>query len=446
MLFAAAVFLLAAHDFDAVRLPLSSDYCAAAAVNELGDIGLNCGLNLSVVDQDLNVSELAWHTWRGYLHRRALNNARQAVVDVVSTPSGIFGGSSQYVSFLPGPGAMRVLAGGATNVIGLNNAGRVLLWHNPEGAQVWEDGFRPLQDNGARISAWNDFEQTFAFNESANLAYRLNTRTGEIKSAERRITGNIAVMNARGWVANTMLPDYDNGSRNDSTGDLVLDTFDDNGQLPRSRVIAAGRFNVYYQPLGLNDRGWLLFLSQQNLTTQFYLWDGQTVRNVNQLLPAALQDRQVTNVAGPNNDGVLAVTLAPRADGYSIYDTYRLTPIGLDPFTEILKPESGSELSGHGEYLGCDAQTGDAVLTGWAFDASRPALPPAVELYDGTRLIAAAIAVATPREDGTYGYQVTAPAKIFRDGKDHFLNVRYAGTATAIEQSWGTIQCAATAN
>jgi hypothetical protein len=428
-------------EFHAVRLPLSDSSCYAAALNDLGEVGLNCNQRLLVVDQEQKETELATRNWCGYLRFRALNNARQAIAGIMSSFSCITGGTSRYLRFLPdGLDGARILGDSDSAVLGLNNAGRAIA-----SDFIWEDAIRPFVHSGVRATAWNDFEQTFAINESFRLSYRLDTRTGTPTYTRVPLFGDSAVLNARGWVAVTALPEYGNSSRNPSTGELVIDTFDDSGQLPRVLVIAPGVPGVYYRPLRINNRGWVLFQSTTGASTQYQLWDGDTVRTIAGLLPAELRERNVLQVVGPNEDGVLAVTLEPRPASYSDYETYRLTPTGIEPFREILKPESGPELTGHGEYLGCDAQTGDAVLTGWVFDASRPKMPPAVELYDGTRLVGASIAVPTLREDGTFGYQVVAPANLFRDGGEHFLNVRFAGTATAIEQAWGTISCAAAA-
>lgn len=442
-----ALFVLSlaapAAEFDVARVPLSDSSCYVAALNELGDTGLTCATRLVVVDRELNETELARRSWCGYLQMKALNNARQAVAGILSSFSCISGGSSRYLRFFPdGLGGTRILGDSDSAPLALNNAGRVLLWGS-QGAGIWEDTLRTLSAAVVRATAWNDFEQTFVVNEGLNLSYRWDTRSGTTANTMVPLLGDSAVLNARGWVATTVRPEYSNFSRNASTGELVIDTFDDSGQVPRVRVITPGVPGVYHRPLRINNRGWVLFESATDAATRYQLWDGATVRSLVDLLPPELRGLFISKAVGPNDDGVLAVTLAPSGGSYSGYETYRLTPLPLEPLAEILKPESGPELTGHGEYLGCDAQTGAAVLTGWVFDAMRPKLPPAVELYDGTRLVAAAIAAPMLREDGVYGYQVMAPASLFRDGRDHFLNVRFAGTLTAIDQAWGPIACTA---
>jgi hypothetical protein len=75
----------------------------------------------------------------------------------------------------------------------------------------------------------------------------------------------------------------------------------------------------------------------------------------------------------------------------------------------------------------------------WVRDVTRPKLSLPLEVYEGTRLIAAGIA-SQSQGDGSWLFRLPIPPRLF-DGQPHFVNVRYGGTATAVDQAWGTIQC-----
>lgn len=305
---------------------------------------------------------------------------------------------------------------------GINNAGRVLVvgpdlqtsreWGVWDGYQAKPQILHPPGE-GRILGGWNDFEQTVVAGDDG-VSYIWDTRTGETSTLGVAFE-RVRLINGRGCVAGNALrrlPDS-------VTGDLVLIC---NGQ---NIVLAEEQAGVALTPLALNDRGWLLY----GFHTEYVLWDGEAIHVVRDLLPADLKDVGFFSIVGPNNDGSFAISVQGTV--------YRLTlNTQLEALPEVSKPEAGQGISGHGEYMGCEA------VTGWVRDWNRAHTPTPVELYEGTRLIAAAIAT-TWRADWEMGYQINIPPSVVADGKPHTFDVRYGGTSTVIEGASGTVQCPA---
>jgi hypothetical protein len=307
--------------------------------------------------------------------------------------------------------------------IRLNNAGRSILRRDfGYSYAVWEDPTsmpRLLQPPVLGViqgSAWNDFEQTVVI-DSDNTAYLWNTRSGETVKQVHRLASATA-LNARGCIAGHT-PARENA---DANGDFVIVCGDTIQVVEPEGVVPT--------VIGMNEHGWLVY----RRATLSMVWDGVASRAVEELLPQHLKDYGASIATGINNQGWFVM----RSSQEYSSPYYLMRPVEpIDTFTEILKPESGPEVTGHGEYVGCEA------MTGWVYDASRPGMAPAVELYEDTRLIGATVALPELRTDGVYGFHVEIPRSIVADGKPHFFNVRFAGTATAVEQAWGMIQCPA---
>lgn len=91
--------------------------------------------------------------------------------------------------------------------------------------------------------------------------------------------------------------------------------------------------------------------------------------------------------------------------------------------------ESSAEFQGRGDSVGCSG------IAGWVLDSKHPNRNIPLELY--ADLVAAALAEAK-RNDGSYGFQVRLPKRLL-DGVPHAVNVRFAGTSTAVNYALGTI-------
>lgn len=351
------------------------------------------------------------------LSPRAFNNAGQALVSE-RLPTG----RAFPFDYQSGVG---LVSGGqywtidrSWNPMRMNNAGRSLLqFESSETYAVWDHPsaaprlLRPPVPGKIQGLAWNDFEQTVIIDEAAHRTYLWNTRSGELREQTYHLA-DAGAINAKGCIAGH-LPE----------GDLVI-VCDETLYTVEPKETAARTDRMY-----LNERGWLLYRQQDHDK----IWDGATAHSVQDLIPEGwLKSYPVSAVSDLTNDGWLVVR--SRQENYAPYFLMRPEE-AVEPLVDIVKPEAGPELTGHGEYLGCEA------MTGWVFDASRPDMAPAVELYEGSRLIGAVVARLEIRSDGVYGYHIDLPPAILRDGQPHFFNVRFAGTATAVEQAWGTIQC-----
>jgi D-alanine transfer protein len=94
------------------------------------------------------------------------------------------------------------------------------------------------------------------------------------------------------------------------------------------------------------------------------------------------------------------------------------------------KPKVG----GPPEYEGFHDTADGQRITGWAYDRNRPNDPLKVDIYDGTRLLATVLAdqfrpglLDTGRGNGKHAFIYPTPASL-KDGKDHVIRVRIAGT------------------
>lgn len=92
--------------------------------------------------------------------------------------------------------------------------------------------------------------------------------------------------------------------------------------------------------------------------------------------------------------------------------------------TLFLMPRNEGEV----EVVNCD------VISGWAWDQTRPDVPIDVDIYDGTTLLARVSANIFRQGlyyygvgDGRHGFSFPTPASL-RDGQPHSIRVRYAGT------------------
>lgn len=355
----------------------------------------------------------------------AFNNARQAVGHVrqqyFHNPN-VLDAGSVFVS-----GNSYWMVDFHWIAVAVNNAGRVLAARRPGLAQGDSDEWAILDVPGSRqprrlqpplggsiLGAWNDFEQTVVTN--ADGSYLWNTRTGEAAPLGVALA-SARLVNGTGCVAG-------NAQRRLTTshsGSLVLACGGN------TIVLAEEQEGVSLEPVGLNDRGWLLY----RFHTEYLLWDGEKIHILRDLLPAHLKDATFS-IVGPNNDGTLGLTVFELNQS----STYRLDlNTLLDSLPVIAKPEAaGTGISGHGEYFGCEA------ATGWVRDWDRPGMPLPVELYEGTRLIAAATARFL-REGWESGYQIDIPPSAVRDGRPHYFEVRYGGTSTVVDGAAGTVQC-----
>ena len=129
----------------------------------------------------------------------------------------------------------------------------------------------------------------------------------------------------------------------------------------------------------------------------------------------------IVSAAGLTNSGKIAATLQA-VDGSS--RAVLLSPVlRVEPPKEIFNPESGTELEGSGEAVGCDA------ISGWVIDRKHPQMNVPLEMYEDTRLIAGGIAEQR-RADGTWGFRIAVPLAI-QDGNSHFVNVRFGAQSNA---------------
>jgi hypothetical protein len=239
----------------------------------------------------------------------------------------------------------------------------------------------------------------------------VNAISGGVEGLASGIVSNLAVLNQRGWVAGL-----------DSAGNLAIwDGYE-------TRTLGTPTDNapeVTLAPIAMNNLGWVIL---SGTPSGFWLWDGTGFRS----LAEFVADRNIGSVAGLTDCGKIALTLVD--EGSTSTAAILMPTEPLQSLDEIFKPESGPELHGHGEYVGCDA------MTGWAISQRRRGTPVPVEVYEGTRLIGATVASVARPENGTFGYHMPIPAAL-HDGLPHFVNVRFGGTMTAIEESWGTITC-----
>ncbi len=86
-------------------------------------------------------------------------------------------------------------------------------------------------------------------------------------------------------------------------------------------------------------------------------------------------------------------------------------------------------------------------IEGWAWDARQPEAPIAVELYDGNRLLATALAdrwrrdlVANKKGDGRHGFVIDTPADL-KDGMAHDIHVKVAGPGIELNRSPEQLIC-----
>jgi SAM-dependent methyltransferase len=95
----------------------------------------------------------------------------------------------------------------------------------------------------------------------------------------------------------------------------------------------------------------------------------------------------------------------------------------------------------HGDYEGVVDHADSATVLGWAWDAARPDVPVAVDLLDGARRIATAVADGFRQDlvdaglgNGRHGFAFRIPPGS-RDGGEHRLHVRISGTDIDLRRS-----------
>src|SRR5450759_2990849 len=86
-------------------------------------------------------------------------------------------------------------------------------------------------------------------------------------------------------------------------------------------------------------------------------------------------------------------------------------------------------------------------ISGWAWDASQPTTPISVDIYDGSTLIATALAGNFRQDlldagigDGNHGFEITTPGSVI-DGTTHTITVKYAGTQSNLNTTPKTLSC-----
>jgi hypothetical protein len=390
--------------------------CSAVAVNELGEVIQVCVLGafsneLSLWDgqtvQGLASATLSagcsFHSVAGFNNSRQrlqlisyLQQCGTANVNSFLQYAFLFSGGddiqiSQYLSMAGLTGSGYFIQGGNSVWMGPSDVRRV-----------------PGLPAGVRLVALNDRMQSIY--RDGPQWYRVDVLTGGVE-AIHGITEDRPLLNSRGWVAGV-----------NENGDVAIW---DGGT---TRVLGTPSANSKPVLAGFNDQGWIV----GNSTAGFWLWDGQAFTGLRDLVSGVTID----SVTGLTTNGKIAITIR---NGTSEKSAALLVPVEMSLQQQrepnlIFKPEAGPHMQGRGESFGCDA------VTGWVIDRSRSGLPVPLEMYEDTRLIAAGLA-STRRSDGSYGFRLPIPAAL-QDGQPHFVNVRFGGTATAVEEAWGTIDCA----
>lgn len=388
-------------------VPIPGENCSARAMNQLSEVIFECKL-------PLNSSQL-WF-WDGASKRpltgafgvvcasatsNGINNAQQRIQrETYLSHCGLGGSFSQWNLFLSGGQSSRFEY--YYGLSSLNDSGYFLhgnraLWRSPDVIRYPE-----ASTGGYSVTGLNNSMQSLI--KDGGEWHRYEWTTGRRERIP--VSMRSPLLNQRGWVAGV------------DTRDLVQiwngSTISELGQPPGER----------HAITAFNDHGWILGTGSLGQ----WLWDGTSFALLADLIaePVALEA-----VAGLNNDGRIAATIRTTDETLRAVLLSPMNP--LEPLTEIFNPEAGPELEGRGEAVGCKA------ITGWVIDRKHPERNIPLEMYEGTRLIAGGIA-EKPHEDGTWGFQVPIPPKLL-DGKPHFVNVRFAGYATAVDQAWGTIEC-----
>jgi hypothetical protein len=100
-------------------------------------------------------------------------------------------------------------------------------------------------------------------------------------------------------------------------------------------------------------------------------------------------------------------------------------------------------------YSGWVDATSCSAISGWAADRNRLNQSISVDLVEGSNVLATVLASASRPDvggvlgdNGLHGFTMTTPA-LLKDGAVHNIQVRYAGTSTAIPNSPSTLQCSA---
>lgn len=153
--------------------------------------------------------------------------------------------------------------------------------------------------------------------------------------------------------------------------------------------------------------------------------------------------------AAGKGDGAHAFVFVPPSwlfDGavHAITATIAGTGIALaggpQPLVCGRHPVSMDGRDGALEHAGCDG------IAGWAWDATQPDTPVAVELHaGGSRLATVRAELPRPdRGDGSRGFRFALPAAL-ADGAPHVVSVRIAGTNIVLRDSPRPLQCSAAA-
>ncbi|HMA38039.1 MAG TPA: D-alanyl-lipoteichoic acid biosynthesis protein DltB [Chloroflexia bacterium] len=104
-------------------------------------------------------------------------------------------------------------------------------------------------------------------------------------------------------------------------------------------------------------------------------------------------------------------------------------------------PAAPATAEGVQETTSCD------TIAGWAWDRRQPATPVSVAIYDGSLLLATVRADqfradlrAAGKGDGAHVFLYTPPSSL-SDGQPHPIHVRFAGTATDLQNAPQTLTC-----
>jgi hypothetical protein len=196
--------------------------------------------------------------------------------------------------------------------------------------------------------------------------------------------------------------------------------------------------------------GWAADRNRLNQAIQVTLWDGSTQ------VASAMANASRPDVGGALGDNGLHGFTIPIPAGYANGTSRTLqvrfessgTQLNSSPVT-FTCGNSGGGGGTTPNYSGWVDATSCSAISGWAADRNRLNQSISVDLVEGSNVLATVLASASRPDvggvlgdNGLHGFTMTTPA-LLKDGAVHNIQVRYAGTSTAIPNSPSTLQCSA---
>jgi hypothetical protein len=200
--------------------------------------------------------------------------------------------------------------------------------------------------------------------------------------------------------------------------------------------------------------GWAADRNRLNQSINVTLWDGNTQ------VASAVANASRPDVGGALGDNGLHGFTIPIPAGYANGASRTLqvrfessgTQLNSSPATFTCGSSPGGGGGGGGStpnYSGWVDATSCPSISGWAADRNRLNQSIAVELVRGSSVLATVLANSSRPDvggllgdNGLHGFSLAVPS-VLKDGAVHSVQMRYAGTATAIPNSPQTLQCPA---